>query len=216
MGLVTTMREVHDNTSQEELARLSNDRPIMVDGSLSELVTQALNIAYSKRDMTTGKPFYGEPNASGNSPPGGSSLVDILQPDSPEKPKVVKPSLESMQQQQQVEAEQVASVIAGALNANDKDATSYLKQDPLLVYALPKSGNVPEEMSANIDMYHDSGAINVNDFVFVFTDAREPTDQIDYKVVDLNQKVKDYEQRGARVYADLQSFLADLPVIRRK
>lgn len=216
MGLVATLREVKDSTSPEELKRLNSNRPIMVDGSLSEIVTQALNIAYSKRDMTTGEPYYGNRNPTGNPAPGGSGLSNIMQPDAPKTPNVVKPSLESMQQDQQAEAEQMASVLTDAYNAKDKNASSYLQEEPLIIYALPKNGMVSEEMNADIDTYHDSGAIDVNDFVFVFTDNGNPSEMQDNWPVDLNQKVKDYEGRGARVYADLQSFMNDLPNIRRK
>jgi hypothetical protein len=70
-------------------------------------------------------------------------------------------------------------------------------------------------------MYRDSGAINVNDFVFVYTDAKNSYNEqglgnVGNQMFDLNQKVKDYEGKGARVYKDLQSFLVDLPIIRRK
>jgi hypothetical protein len=75
---------------------------------------------------------------------------------------------------------------------------------------------VTQEMNADIDMYAESGAVDINDFVFVFSDNNDPTIAQDYRPIDLNQRVKDYEGKGARVYKDLQSFLVDLPFLRKK
>jgi hypothetical protein len=217
MGLVATLREVQENTSPEQLNRYNPERAVMVDGSLSEMVTQALNIAYSKKNLTSGEPYYGQSNPTGNPVPGAGVIPNIQRPDTPRQDPVVKPSLESMQQDRQIQTEQVAAVLADAYNAKDKGSTSYLNEKPLVVYALPQTGMVPEEMNADIDMYHDSGAVNICDFVFVYTDANDRRDMsMGNGVVDLNQKVKDYEGKGARVYKDLQSFLVDLPNIRRK
>lgn len=215
MGLVATMRDVQTSTKPEELNRYNPERPIMVDGSLSELVTHALNIAYSKRSMTTGDPFYGNPNPTGNPAPGAGFVPNIQAPDANRTEKVVRPTLEGMQMHQE-EAEHVAAALSTVLNAKDKNATSHLAQEPLLVYALPADGMVSVEMNADIDMYAESGAVDIGDFVFVFSDNNDPTIAQDYRPVDLNQRVKDYEGKGARVYKDLQSFLIALPDLRRK
>ena len=216
MGLVATMREIKENVP-EELQRLSPDRTLMIDGSLSELVSQALNFAYTKKNITTGEPFYGTPNPTGEPPPGAGNIPNILKPDEPQT-KVIRPSLEGMQQMQEAEADQIAAVLAGAIDANGKNATQYLAEDPVIIYALPSDGMVSEEMNASVGMYGDSGSIDVRDFVFVYTDTVMPgaSGSDDTKMYDLNQKVKDYEGRGARVFPDLQSFLNAVPDIRRR
>jgi hypothetical protein len=215
MGLVGTLREI-EQTSPEELNRYSANRPVMVDGSLSELVTQALNVAYTKKDMTSGKPYYGHQNATGEPPPGAGNIPDILNPDTPRQdPQVVKPSLEGMQQMQADQIATAASVLEEAVNVHD-GAEHRVGGDPLMVYAIPEDGKVTEEMNANIDMYGDSGAIDPSNFVFVFTDKNDTVGSIDYRCVDLNQKVKNYESKGAKVYQSLESFFADYDNLRRK
>jgi hypothetical protein len=214
MGLVATLRDVQKNTDAAELNRYNPERPIVVDGSLSELVTQALNIAYSKKNTTTGDPYHGNPNPTGNPPPGAGNLPNIHKPDAPQSAPPIRPTLESMQQMDEVAAEQIAYALSDAINAKVADSTSVLKEEPLMIYAIPRNGMVTEDMNATIDMYHDSGAVDIGDFVFVYSDTTQGN--IDYQVHDVNQKVKDYEGRGAKVYPDLQSFLNDLPNIRRR
>lgn len=219
MGLVGTLREI-EKTSPEELNRYSPNRPVMVDGSLSELVTQALNVAYTKKDFTSGKPYYGHENATGNPPPGAGNIPDILNPDTPRQdPAIVKPSLEGMQQMSQAPIAAAALVLEEAINAQANDGDSFtrsLQDDPLLVYAIPQDNMVPEEMNSNIEMLGDSGAVDPANFVFVYTDKNDTVGSIDYRCVDLNQKVKDYEAKGARVYQSLESFFADYDNLRRK
>lgn len=215
MGLVTTLREVKSSTSAEELNRYNPERPVMVDGSLSELVTKALDIAYTKKNPTTGDPYNGEANPTGNPAPGAGYLPNIQKPDSPREPSV-RPSLEGMQQMQHAEAEQLAAVLVDAIDAKTDDATSHLKDNPIIVYALPEDNMVTEEMNQDIGMYGDSGAMDIRDFVFVYTDSADTVADSGQRVYDLSQKVKDYEGKGARVYKDLQSFMADLPNLRRK
>lgn len=214
MTLVATLRELQ-STSPEELNRYNPNRPLLVDGSLSEVVTQALNVAYSKKNMTSGEPNYGHQNATGNPPPGAGNIPNILKPDTPRQDPI-RPSLESMQQMQSAEVDQVAAVLSDAFNAKDANASSQLKTDPLLIYAIPSDNMVSEEMNADIDMYGNSGAIDPGDFVFVYTDSSDTVGDIDYRVVSMDQKIKDYEGKGARVYPDLQSFIADLDNIRKK
>lgn len=215
MGLITTLREVQDNTSAEELNRYSPDRPVMVDGSLSELVTKALDIAYTKKNPTSGEPYHGQANPTGNPAPGAGFIANIQKPDSPKEANV-RPSLEGMQQMQQAEAEQMAAALVDVIDAKADDATSHLKDNPVIVYAIPQDKMVTEEMNQDIGMYGDSGAIDIKDFVFVFTDSNDTVGDNDNRVYNLEQKLTDYEGRGARVYQDLQSFVADLPNIRRK
>lgn len=215
MGLVAQLKEIQQNTDPAQLNRFNPDRPVVVDGSLSELITQALNIAHSRRDTTTGETYYGKANPDGDPVQGGSGLVNIMKPDSPNTPAPVRPTLESMQQDQDTVANVVAQALGEVINAKN-DEGNKLSSDPLLIYAIPQGGQVTEEMNADIDMYHDSGAVDINDFVFVFTDSADPTAQAQYRPVDINQKLTDYEGRGARVYPDLQSFLAALPDIRRR
>lgn len=215
MGLVATLREVKSNTSAEELNRYTPDRPVMVDGSLSELVTKALDIAYTKKNPTTGEPYNGLSNPTGNPAPGAGNLPNIQKPDSPQEPKV-RPSLEGMQQMQQAEATELAAALVDVIDAKSEDATSHLKDNPVIVYAIPEDKMVTEEMNQDIAMYGDSGAIDIKDFVFVITDTADTVGEDPNRVYDLSQKLSDYEGRGARVYKDLQSFAADLPNIRRK
>lgn len=216
MGLVATLREI-EKTSTEELNRLNPNRPVMVDGSLSELVTQALNVAYSKRDMTTGEPFYGQRNKTGEMAPGAGNAPNIFKPDEPRQdPGMVKPDLQGMQQMQAQQISEAAAVLYDAVNAHDQDAMSMLKEAPLVVYAIPHDGQVTEEMNSSVDMYGDSGAVNINDFVFVYTDSNDTVGDMDTRMVDINQKVKNYEQKGAKVYGDMESFLRELPELRRK
>lgn len=215
MGLVGTLREI-EKTSPEELNRYSANRPVMVDGSLSELVTQALNVAYTKKDMTSGKPYYGHQNATGEPPPGAGNIPDILNPDTPRQdPTLVKPSLEGMQQMSSDAIASAAAVLEEAINIHD-GAEHRVGEDPLMVYAIPEDGKVTEEMNANIDMYGESGAVDPSNFVFVFTDKNDTVGSIDYRCVDLTQKVKNYEDKGAKVYQSLESFLADYDNLRRK
>jgi hypothetical protein len=215
MGLVGTLREI-EKTSPEELNRYSPNRPVMVDGSLSELVTQALNVAYTKKDMTSGQSYYGHENATGNPPPGAGNIPNILNPDTPRQdPEMVKPSLEGMQQMQQGQIAVAAEILEEAINVHD-GACHTVEDKPLLVYAIPEDGKVSEEMNANIDMYGESGAVHPSDFVFVFTDKNDTVGSIDFRAVDLTQKVKDYEGKGARVYQTLESFFTALPDLRRK
>lgn len=215
MGLIGTLREI-EKSSPEELNRYTPNRPVMVDGSLSELVTQALNVAYTKKDMTSGKPYYGHENATGNPPPGAGNIPDIQHPDTPRQdPEIVKPSLEGMQQMMSGEIAAAAAVLEEAINVNDGQAHP-VEDQPLMVYAIPEDGKVTEEMNSNIDMYGDSGAVDPSNFVFVYTDKNDTVGSIDYRCVDLSQKVKDYEGKGARVYQSLESFFNDLHNLRRK
>ena len=215
MGLVGTLREI-EKTSPEELNRYNPNRPVMVDGSLSELVTQALNVAYTKKDMTSGEPYYGHQNATGEPPPGAGNLPNIQTPDEPRRdPTLVKPSLEGMQQMQAGEIAAAATILEDAINVHDGQHHP-VEDQPLMVYAIPEDGKVTEEMNSNIDMYGDSGAVDPANFVFVFTDKNDTVGSIDYRCVDLNQKVKDYESKGARVYQSLESFFTAYPDLRRK
>lgn len=216
MGLVATLKSIKENTNVEELNRYNPERPIVVDGSLSEMVSQALNIVHSKKNMTTGEPYHGEPNPTGNPPPGAGNIPNIFSPDSPNTPAPIRPTLESMQQDQDSTVTHLVQALGSAINAKDNDGVADLKEDPVLVYAIPRNGMVPEEMNANIDMYHDSGAVNINDFVFVFTDSLDPKESVPYQVVDINQKLTDYEGRGARVFQDLESFAASVPELQQR
>lgn len=216
MGLVAQLRSIQQNSDVDQLNRYTPDRPIVMDGSLSELVTQAINIAYSRKDTTTGEPFHGDANPNGEAPPGGGNIPNILNPDSPNTPAPIRPTLESMQQDANTEAVALSAALGRVISANDTKGIEGLQEDPLLIYAIPNDGVVTEEMNANIDAYHDSGATDIGDFVFVYSDTKDPTAQDGYRVYDLNQKVKDYEDRGAHVYPDMQSFLCDLPNIRRR
>lgn len=216
MSLVATLKSIKEDTNNEQLSRYDPNRPIVVDGSLSEMVSQALNVVHSKKNPTTGEPYYGQANPTGNPPPGAGNIPNILKPDSPNAPAPVIPTLESMQQDDQEVNTALVEAFADAINAKDSEDTSFLKEDPLMIYAIPTNGKIPEEMNANVDMYHDSGAIDINDFVFVFTDSADPKDQVQYRCVDVNQKLKDYEGRGAHVFPDLESFIAALPDLRRR
>ena len=132
MSLLAAMREVD---SSSELNRYSESRPIMVDGSLSEVLTQALNIAYSKKDMTSGEPFYGHQNANGEPPRGAGNIPDIFEPDSP-RDAVVKPDLQGMQQMQESEAAGIASMLGEVIDAN-RPREGLMQDKPMLVYAIP-------------------------------------------------------------------------------
>lgn len=215
MGLVATLKSIKDNTDVAALNRYNPERPIVMDGSLSEIVSQALNIVHSKKNITTGEPYYGEANPTGNPPPGAGTINNIFALDSPNAPAPVIPTLESMQMDEHAAVNSLAHALNDVVSAESKEAAD-LKEKPVMAYAIPRNGVVPEEMNANIDMYHDSGAVNIHDFVFVFTDSRDPKDDVQYDVVDINQKLVDYEGRGARVYQDLESFTADLPNIRMR
>jgi len=215
MGLIATLREI-EKTSPEELKRYSPDRPVMIDGSLSELVTQALNVAYTKKDFTSGQPYYGHENATGDAPPGAGNVPDVLNPDTPRQdPVMVKPSLEGMQQMMSGEIAAAAAMLEEAVNVHDGQ-THAVEDEPLMVYAIPEDGKVTEEMNSTISMYGDSGAMDPANFVFVYTDKNDTVGSIDYRCVDLSQKVRDYEGKGARVYQTLESFFNDLPNLRRK
>uniref|UniRef100_A0AAU7PFA0 Uncharacterized protein n=1 Tax=Burkholderia phage vB_BgluM-SURPRISE13 TaxID=3159457 RepID=A0AAU7PFA0_9VIRU len=215
MGLVGTLREI-EKTSPEELNRYNPNRPVMIDGSLSELVTQALNVAYTKKDMTSGEPYYGHQNATGEPPPGAGNVPNILTPDTPRQdPNMVKPSLEGMQQMTEGPIAAAAYVLEEAINVHD-GAEHRVGVDPMLVYAIPEDNRVPEEMNSNIEMYGDSGAVDPSNFVFVYTDKSDTVGDLDFRCVDLTQKVKDYEGKGAKVYQSLESFLADYNNLRRK
>ena len=216
MSLVATLKSIKEETNQEQLARYDPNRPVVVDGSLSEMVSQALNIVHSKKNPTTGEPLYGKPNPTGNPPPGAGNIPNILRADSPNTAAPVIPTLESMQQDDHEANNALVQVLSDAINAKDNDGTGFLQEDPLMIYAIPQDGMIPEEMNANVDMFHDSGAVNIEDFVFVFTDSVDPKANVQYRCVDVNQKLKDYEGRGARVFPDLESFIAALPELRRR
>lgn len=216
MSLIATLKSIKNDHKEQTLNRYSEDRPIVVDGSLSEIVSMALNIEHSKKNPTTGEPYFGEPNPTGNPPPGAGNIPNILKPDSPNTAAPIIPTLESMQMDEHAANSALVSVLSDAINAKDEEAVHALQEDPLMVFAIPEDGKIPEEMNANIDMYHDSGAVDINDFVFVYTDSRNPKDSVQYQCLDVNQKLKDYEGRGARVFADLESFIAALPELRRR
>lgn len=216
MGLVATLTAIKDDENgsiSEELNRYNPHKPVAIDGSLSEIITQALNINYSRKDTTTGEPFYGESDPTGNPPPGAGNLPNIKNPDSPNSMNPIRPTLESMQQDNETAVEKLAIALDGMRDLkNDVD----LSGKPLVVYAIPESNIIPEEMNNRIDMYHDSEVVRVSDFVFVHTDTTHDRSDIGYKVVDITEKVSDYAQRGAKVYPSLESFLNDLPNLRKK
>lgn len=215
MSLVTTLREV-EKTGAEELKRADASRPIMVDGSLSEIVTRALNTAYSKKNFTTGEPNYGHANENGDPPRGAGGIPNILEPDSPQN-KAIKPSLESMQQMQAAQEQQLAEVLEDAIDmSRPRDQYTPTIESPLIIYALPSNEPIPEEMNSDIDSFIDSGAVNVSDFIMVYTDKIDSTKNFDQTVVDSRTKVTEYEKRGATVFADLQSFIAALPELRQR
>lgn len=216
MGLVATLKDLKE-TSAQGLNRYSEDRPMMVDGSLSELVTRAINLIYTKKNPTTGEPFYGKSKADGSPPNGAGGVPNLLQPDSPtaQKDRLVRPSLESQQMVNQ-EIEGAAAVLAGAIAINDSKASSTLREKPLMIYAIPEDKKISEEMNASISMYADSGVVDVADFIFVTTDAQDTVGDIDYRVVEANARIDSMIGQGAKSYPDIQSFLNDLPQLRRK
>lgn len=216
MGLVATMKDLKE-TSGQELNRYSENRPLMVDGSLSEIVTQALNLIYTKKNLTTGDPFYGKSKADGEAPNGAGGVPNILQPDSPtaKSDRLVRPSLESQQMfNQQIEG--AAAVLADAISINDSASSSALREQPLMIYAIPEDKKITEEMNDNIEMYADSGGIKMEDFIFVTTDTNDTVGSTDYRVVDASARIGPMVEKGAKVYPDLMSFLNALPDLRRK
>lgn len=212
MGLVASLQHIKNNTDVEELNRYGGDRKIVVDGSLSEIITQALNIAHSRRDMTTGEPFYGASDESGSPIQGAGGIGNIMNADSPNTRAPVRPTLESMQQDNDDVTTVLAAALSDAVNAKQEGAMS---GKPVVVYAIPENGFVSEEMNEDIEAYDKSGGVDINDFVFVYTDKAH-NNNVDYTVVDVNQKVRDYEDRGAKVFQSLESFVSALPELRRK
>lgn len=216
MGLVATLKSLTD-TTDAQLKRYNPNRPYMVDGSLSEIVTQALNIAYSKRDFTTGEPYYGARNADGNPPPGAGSVPNAFAPDAMQDTgEVVRPSLESNQQALETEAESVAAILGEAIDASRDDATEVLDEKPMIMYAIPRDGMVTEEMNSNIELYGSTGAIDPADFMFVYTDQTDALGRCDERVVDITTTIKDYENKGARVFQSLESFCHELHYLRAR
>lgn len=204
MGLVATLREVRDSAA-EGLNRQSEPRPVMVDGSLSEIISRALNIAYSKKDLTSGDPYYGKSRENGEPPMGAGGVPNILQPDSP-KAETIRPSLESQQQETTMLVDSVAAILADAVDIRDDKATGEFKKPPLIVYAIPSDGMVTEEMNDSIEMRAESGGYDLRDFAFVHSDSPNSGNNGGVRVVDLNQKISDYEGKGARVFKSLEDF----------
>lgn len=212
MGLVTTMQQL-ETSGAEELQKYNPNRPIMVDGSLSEMVTQALNIAFSKKNFTTGEPNFGHQNANGNPPPGAGSIANILDPASPG---VVHPTMEGMQQMQSAQNTELALALADAIDASHHE-DDVIVEKPIMIYAIPQDKKISESMNDDLDAYKSIGAIgkDLSDFVFVYTDENSSMQQ-GVQVVDSQDILKEYQERGARVFADVESFLVALPDIRRR
>lgn len=213
MGLVATLREVRDSAS-DGLNRQSDQRPVMVDGSLSEIISRALNIAYSKKDLTSGDPYYGKSRENGEPPMGAGSVPNIMQPDSP-KAATIRPSLESQQQDSTI-IDSVAAVLADAVDIRDDAATSTFKKPPLIVYAIPTDGMVTEEMNDSIEMRAEGGGYDLRDFAFVHSDSPNPSNGDGMRIVDLNQKISDYEGKGARVFKSLEDFTSGFWEMRQQ
>lgn len=215
MTLVAQLREIQSSGTQG-LNRYDPNRPVMMDGSLSETVTQALNLAYSKKNFTTGEPNFGEPNPDGNPPRGAGGVPNIFTPDSPLGESIVRPSLEGMQQMQSAEIDAAAILLAEVVDANNRHENDHVMEKPIMVYTIPEDGKITEEMNSNIDAYVDSGAVNLADFVFVYTDKSDSLMDDGVRVVDAAQKLKDYEGRGARSYPSLEAFFADFDNLRKR
>lgn len=213
MSLIAVLKDIE---SKGMGGILPVERTTMVDGSLSEIITQALNVANTRKDFYTGKPFYGQANP-GVQEEGGGTLMDYTKADelrNEGNPRRPRPSLETQATDQTALLEAVGALGEDIIDANDESQVDALQEQPIMVYALPEDGKIPEEMNEKVESYIDSGAMDVRDFVFVYTgDAKVNGD---YKVVDVNQKVKDYEKAGAHVYPDLQSFLVALPDLRKR
>lgn len=213
MTLVAQLREI-ESAGADGLNRYSPHRPTMIDGSLSELVSRALNISHSKKNFATGEPFYGEPNPTGDAPPGAGGITNIFRPDSPLGERLVRPTLEGMQMDS-AETMAVAEIMADAIDANAKQRAE-VTENPVMVYVIPEDGNVTEEMNSNIGSYADSGAVDLRDFVFVYTDATDSLMSDGVSPVNLNQRIGEYKDRGAKVYQSLESFFADYDNIRAR
>lgn len=213
MGLVATLRDVRD-TSKEELQRMDSKRPMLVDGSLSEVISRALNLAFTRKNLTTGDPYYGVSKEDGEPAMGGSGVPNIMQPDSPAAP-TIRPSLES-QQQDSLVIDSVAAVLADAVNANDEEAMYSLSEKPLLVYAIPSDGMVTEEMNTSIRTRAESDPTNIRDFVFVHTDSPSAKNHDETTFIHLDAIVDDYENKGARVFKSLESFVEGIEELRQR
>jgi hypothetical protein len=212
MSLIATLKEIQ---TSNQPGFLTDNRPAVIDGSLSEAITRALYVSHSRKDFYTGMPFAGQENPDVDVPDGGGTLSNPLKPDEPNKaPRVAMPSLETQAMDEQEIVSIVGALGGDIVDAKNSNEVEDLQEAPIMVYALPEDGKVPTEMGEKIESYIDSGAVDVNDFVFVFSDTAKTAGG--YKVMDVNQKVKDYEAKGAKVFADLQSFLHAWPDLRKR
>lgn len=217
MGLVKELKEIRV-VANEPLNRLaaSQERSVVIDGSLSELVGRALNVAHSKKNFTSGDPYYGAPNPdpNGDPPRGAGGVPNLFQPDSPLSNRI-RPTLES-QQQNMGEVTAAAAILANAINLHDKEAMMNVGPKPAIVFAIPEDKLVTKEMNEDIETYDASGAIDTRDFVFVYTDRRDEVGRNEERVFPLDQKLTEYADRGAKIYPDVQSFLNDYDNVKKK
>lgn len=212
MSLIATLKRIETDGNG-----LSNDkRPGIMDGSLSEIITQALNYARSRRDFYSEEPYFGKDNGQSEfapPPPGGGTVTNIKRSDEPYQ-NPLRPSLETQAIDEALVQEIGTQLGDSIVDAMDEESVSNLGGRPVLMYAIPEDGEVPEEMNSDIEDKVESGAYRMADFVFVHTDSAKMDNR--EQVVDLNEKITAMQAKGAKVYKDLNSFLSDLPDILKK
>lgn len=209
MSIIAQLKRIEDSSSA-----LSNDkRAVVMDGSLSEVISQALNIQRSRREFYTDQPFYGKENPNVDVPPGGGTVSTIKHDDEPYKTPP-RPTLETQAMDEAIAREVAEQFGDSIIDAADEAARNEIHGKPIMAYAIPTDGVVTEEMNVEISDYEECGAVDPSDFIFIYTDHAK-LDAGNPGVVDMSAKVSEYEKQGAKVYRDLQSFLSDLPQISR-
>lgn len=214
MSIVAQLKRIEETGLRD----VNADRPLLVDGSLSEIVSQALNVAYSKKDYYTQTPFYGEENPEGGLGLGGGNVANPLTPDSPMGEAVVlKPSLEDGNIPPMVKM--IAQELGNQVYRKDDPNIVNIQSKPAVVYAVPDIDEMPQDMTEDIDARIEIAPSSASDIIIVHTgedSLGKPYDSGTTAVLMGEEKLKDYEDKGVKVYRSLESFVSDLPHLRQR
>jgi len=201
MTLVGILTEIEKN-GKEEISKLDGNRPLIVDGSISEILTRALNIAYAKKNKMSDNPEYGLRNDDVKNPPGAfgsDNEIDI------ENQYAIKPDMEGFQEKE-AQIRLAAAKLSNAIDARNNDGLINTRAKPILIYAVPENLMVDDRTKEELDAYLAAG-VKPKDFVFTYIEDVDVNMNLNKRSVDISDHVVEMEKNGARVYHSLREFL---------